>query len=83
MYFLFRFMETSAKASYNVEESFYILSRDIKSHIDKKMEQNPAGGSSSRAGANSTPGVNSTHVISKNTFNFSKPNSWFSSKCII
>jgi len=33
-----RFMETSAKNSHNVEEAFYILSRDIKAHIDKKLE---------------------------------------------
>lgn len=38
-----RFMETSAKASMNVEESFYILSGDIKAHIDKKMEGKNTG----------------------------------------
>lgn len=36
-------METSAKASQNVEEAFYILSRDIKAHIDKKMDKSDGG----------------------------------------
>ncbi len=36
-------METSAKASQNVEEAFYILSRDIKAHIDKKMDAKGQG----------------------------------------
>jgi Ras-related protein Rab-8A len=69
-----RFMETSAKASQNVEESFFILSRDIKSHIDKKMEgkdgQRPPGAN------------NSGHQLSsKEPFKSNRP-SWFS-KCNI
>jgi len=36
-------METSAKASQNVEEAFYILSRDIKAHIDKKTDAKGQG----------------------------------------
>jgi len=32
-----RFMETSAKASINVEESFVMLARDIKAKMDKKL----------------------------------------------
>ena len=43
-----RFMETSAKASQNVEEAFYILSRDIKAHIDKKMDAKSQGDSGGR-----------------------------------
>jgi len=44
-----RFMETSAKASQNVEEAFYILSRDIKTHIDKKMDAKGQGDSRNNA----------------------------------
>jgi GTPase SAR1 family protein len=39
-----RFMETSAKNSNNIEEAFYILSKDIKAHIDKKMDAKGDGG---------------------------------------
>merc|ERR1719402_1483735 len=34
-----KFMETSAKASINVEEAFLTLARDIKLKMDKKLEQ--------------------------------------------
>ncbi|EDO41018.1 predicted protein [Nematostella vectensis] len=38
-----KFMETSAKASINVEEAFFTLARDIKLKMDKKLENsNPA-----------------------------------------
>ena len=30
-------METSAKASINVEEAFYTLARDIKAKMEKKL----------------------------------------------
>lgn len=33
-----KFMETSAKASINVEEAFLTLARDIKAKMDRKME---------------------------------------------
>jgi len=33
-----KFMETSAKASINVEEAFFTLARDIKSKMDRKMD---------------------------------------------
>ncbi|XP_002735510.1 ras-related protein Rab-8A-like [Saccoglossus kowalevskii] len=36
-----KFMETSAKASVNVEEAFITLARDIKGKMDKKMESSP------------------------------------------
>merc|ERR1712062_666420 len=38
-----KFMETSAKASINVEEAFYTLARDIKAKMEKKLQevQNP------------------------------------------
>jgi len=42
-----KFMETSAKASINVEEAFFTLARDIKVKMEKRLEaQNPprAGG---------------------------------------
>ena len=32
-----KFMETSAKASINVEEAFVTLARDIKAKMDKKL----------------------------------------------
>ena len=32
-----KFMETSAKASINVEEAFYTLARDIKAKMEKKL----------------------------------------------
>lgn len=32
-----KFMETSAKASINVEEAFYTLARDIKAKTEKKL----------------------------------------------
>jgi len=36
-------METSAKASINVEEAFFTLARDIKVNMEKRLEaQNPA-----------------------------------------
>ncbi|XP_061426980.1 ras-related protein Rab-8A-like [Lethenteron reissneri] len=37
-----QFMETSAKASINVEEAFFTLAREIKAKMDKKMEGNTA-----------------------------------------
>ncbi|KAL3884345.1 hypothetical protein ACJMK2_024492 [Sinanodonta woodiana] len=33
-----KFMETSAKASINVDEAFFTLARDIKGKMDRKME---------------------------------------------
>lgn len=33
-----KFMETSAKASINVEEAFFTLARDIKAKMDKKLD---------------------------------------------
>jgi len=33
-----KFMETSAKASINVEEAFYTLARDIKAKMEKKLQ---------------------------------------------
>ncbi|XP_023225099.1 ras-related protein Rab-8A-like [Centruroides sculpturatus] len=42
-----KFMETSAKSSINVEEAFYVLARDIKAKMEKKLEANnpPKSGS--------------------------------------
>nr|AMZ00347.1 Ras superfamily small GTPase Rab8 [Nilaparvata lugens] len=41
-----KFMETSAKASINVEEAFFTLARDIKTKTEKKLEASnpPKGG---------------------------------------
>jgi len=69
-----RFMETSAKASYNVEEAFYVLSRDIKAHIDKKME--------GKDGMNRPPGGNAPHQLGSASNTKSLKPSWFS-KCTI
>lgn len=32
-----KFLETSAKASINVEEAFYTLAKDIKSKMEKRL----------------------------------------------
>ncbi|CAK8672390.1 ras-related protein Rab-8A-like [Clavelina lepadiformis] len=37
-----KFMETSAKASLNVEEAFFTMARDIKAKMDRKMAQAPS-----------------------------------------
>jgi len=52
-----KFMETSAKASINVEEAFYTLARDIKAKMEKKLEAQPSipgrsGGFQARDGDN-------------------------------
>ncbi|XP_052785927.1 ras-related protein Rab-8A isoform X1 [Mya arenaria] len=41
-----KFMETSAKASINVEEAFFTLARDIKAKMDRKLDASspPKGG---------------------------------------
>jgi len=55
-----KFMETSAKASINVEEAFYTLARDIKAKMEKKLEvQNPPrSGGGIQVGERDKPGVN-------------------------
>lgn len=40
-----KFMETSAKASINVEEAFYTLARDIKAKTEKRMVRDNSNGS--------------------------------------
>lgn len=68
-----RFMETSAKNSHNVEEAFYILSRDIKAHIDKKLE-----GKDNRMLPNQNAGISVGNTKREGS---NKP-SWFS-RCSI
>ena len=41
-----KLMETSAKATINVENAFFTLARDIKAKMDKKLEANSPQGSS-------------------------------------
>ena len=36
-----KFMETSAKASINVEEAFFTLARDIKAKMEKRLVRSP------------------------------------------
>lgn len=51
-----KFMETSAKASINVEEAFMTLARDIKTKMDKKLESsNPAAKSKGQMLKNDAP----------------------------
>lgn len=51
-----KFMETSAKASINVEEAFVTLARDIKAKMDKKLEANsPALKAKGQVLKNDTP----------------------------
>lgn len=49
-----KFMETSAKASINVEEAFFTLARDIKAKMDRKMDASsaPKGGGGHKLTAN-------------------------------
>jgi len=54
-----KFMETSAKASINVEEAFYTLARDIKAKMEKKLEfQNPPRPGGIKVDPNDKPGAN-------------------------
>jgi len=63
-----KFMETSAKASINVEEAFYTLARDIKAKMEKKLEvQNPPrpGGGGINLDGRDKPGVNFMQWLQK------------------
>ncbi|KAG8229029.1 hypothetical protein J437_LFUL007584 [Ladona fulva] len=59
-----KFMETSAKASINVEEAFFTLARDIKTKMEKKLEA-------------SNPGTKGGYQL-KATETQRKPTSWLS-----
>ncbi|XP_053388141.1 ras-related protein Rab-8A-like isoform X2 [Mercenaria mercenaria] len=49
-----KFMETSAKASINVEEAFFTLARDIKAKMDRKLDASsaPKGGGGQKLASN-------------------------------
>merc|ERR1712212_1169068 len=54
-----KFMETSAKASINVEEAFFTLARDIKAKMEKRLDvQNQTNRTNIRVDDNNKPGVN-------------------------
>lgn len=54
-----KFMETSAKASINVEESFFTLARDIKAKMEKKIEwQKPPDAKGHQLGKDDNRGRN-------------------------
>lgn len=44
-----KFMETSAKSSYNVEEAFFTLARDIKAKMEKRLVSFSCAGSLRRS----------------------------------
>ncbi|XP_078329505.1 ras-related protein Rab-8A-like isoform X2 [Crassostrea virginica] len=52
-----KFMETSAKASINVEEAFFTLARDIKAKMDRKLFVADNPGESSNAQAKNAGGI--------------------------
>jgi len=63
-----KFMETSAKASINVEEAFYTLARDIKAKMEKKLQevQNPPRSNNLQLGeGGNKPGVNFMQWLQK------------------
>jgi len=61
-----KFMETSAKASINVEEAFYTLARDIKAKMEKKLDvQNQTNRTNIRVDDNNKPGVNFMQWLQK------------------
>ncbi|XP_026469056.1 ras-related protein Rab-8A [Ctenocephalides felis] len=64
-----KFMETSAKTSYNVEEAFFTLARDMKAKLEKKLE------------GSYPPKSGGTHMLKSSEPN-RKPPSWLS-KCSI
>ncbi|CAH1733167.1 unnamed protein product [Macrosiphum euphorbiae] len=78
-----KFMETSAKASVNVEEAFHTLARDIKTKTEKKLEaSNPPKGGVQSSGGHHLRDNNGTKKLGQGGGSAAALN-WLSSRCTV